>query len=63
MACIAGGQGWASGLVLGLLLGCLDHRFRSGLERIAGVDKGKAWAGFGIGASVVTRFRKATSLS
>lgn len=63
MACIAGGQGWASGLILGPLLVCLDHRCRSGLERITGVDKGKAWAGLGIGARVVTRFRNAFSLS
>ena len=63
VACIAGGQGWASGLILGLLLVHLDHKFTSGLERSTGVDKDKAWAGFGIGARVVTRFRKAASLS
>lgn len=63
MACIAIGTGMASGLILGLFLVCLDHRFRFELERITEVDKGKAWAVFGIGARVVRMFRKAASLS
>lgn len=63
MVYIAGGQEWTSGLTLGLLLVLLDHRFRYGLERITGVDKGKSWAGFGIRERVVRRFRTAASLS
>lgn len=46
-------------MILGLLLVCLDHRYRSGLERIPGVDKGKAWSGFGVGVRVDIRFRNA----
>lgn len=53
----------ASGLILRLFLVCLDHRFRFCFERITEVDKGKAWAVFGVGARALPMFRKAASLS